>query len=77
VQEQAKTLASRSEVTDAKTTEAKVTALYRVALGRNPTKDELAISTEFVTSDDSKSTFGRWPQLAQVLLLCNEFAFVD
>jgi hypothetical protein len=77
VQEQAKSLASRTEVTDAKTTEAKVTALYRVALGRNPTKDELALSTEFVTSDDPKNTFGRWPQLAQVLLLCNEFAFVD
>ncbi len=77
VQEQAKTLAARKEVVEAKTPQAKVTALYRVALGRSPTKDELALATEFVTDDDPKSMFGRWPQLAQVLLLNNEFAFVD
>ncbi|MFM8270902.1 MAG: DUF1553 domain-containing protein, partial [Gemmata sp.] len=77
VQEQAKALASRREVTDAKTAQDKVTALYRVALSRNPTKDELALATEFVSDDDSKTAFGRWPQLAQVLLLNNEFVFVD
>jgi hypothetical protein len=77
VQEQAKTLAARKEIADAKSTQAKVTALYRVTLGRNPTKDEAALAVEFVNDDDPKVTFGRWPQLAQVLLLCNEFAFVD
>ena len=77
VQEQAKALAARRELTDAPTTRAKVIALYRVALGRDPTKDEAALAAEFVGDDDAKSAFGRWPQLAQVLLLCNEFAFVD
>ncbi len=77
VQDQAKALAGRKEITEAKTAQAKVTALYRVALGRSPTKDELALATEFVGDDDLKSAFGRWPQLAQVLLLSNEFAFVD
>jgi hypothetical protein len=77
VQEQSKALAARKDVAEAKTTEAKVNALYRVALGRNPTKTELALATEFVADDDPKATFGRWPQLAQVLLLSNEFAFVD
>ncbi len=77
VQEQAKALAARSEVANAKTPAAKVTAMYRLAVGRNPTKDEAALAAEFVSDDDAKSTFGRWPQLGQVLLLSNEFAFVD
>jgi hypothetical protein len=76
VQEQARALASRKDVADAKG-EAKVAALYRAALGRSPTKPEFALATEFVSDDDPKSAFGRWPQLAQVLLLSNEFAFVD
>ncbi|HEY1187484.1 MAG TPA: PSD1 and planctomycete cytochrome C domain-containing protein [Gemmata sp.] len=77
VQEQAKALAARKPVSDAKGTGAKVTALYRLALGRNPTADERALATQFVANDDPKSAFGAWPQLAQVLLLSNEFAFVD
>ncbi|MBN9121325.1 MAG: PSD1 domain-containing protein [Planctomycetes bacterium] len=77
VQEQAKALAARKEVADAKTAAAKVTALYRLALGRNPTEPEAALAKEFVADDDAKAAFGRWPQLAQVLLLSNEFAFVD
>jgi len=77
VQDQAKALAARKEIADAKTVPAKATALYRLALGRNPTADEVALATEFVANDDPKAAFGHWPQLAQVLLLSNEFAFVD
>jgi hypothetical protein len=77
VQEQARALAVRKEIADAKTTEAKVRALYRTVLGRDPTKEEGALAAEFVRDDDPKSTYGRWPELAQVLLLSNEFAFVD
>ena len=77
VTEQAKALAARKEIADAKGAGAKVMALYQLALGRMPTKDEVALATEFVADDDAMATFGRWPQLAQVLLLSNEFAFVD
>jgi hypothetical protein len=77
VAEQAKALAARPEVAGAKSPADKVSALYRVALGRVPTKDEAATAREFVADDDPKAEFGRWPQLAQVLLLSNEFAFVD
>ncbi len=77
VQEQAKALAARSEVAGATSPQAKVVALYRIALGRNPSKEEAALAAEFVSDDDGKVAFGRWPQLAQVLLLSNEFAFVD
>ena len=77
VQDQAKALAGRKEIADAKTVPAKVTALYRLALGRNPTTTEAALAAEFVANDDPKAAFGHWPQLAQVLLLSNEFAFAD
>jgi mono/diheme cytochrome c family protein len=77
VTEQAKALAARAEVVNAKTPAEKVVALYRLALSRNPTKDESALALEFTADDDPKAAFGRWAQFAQVLLLSNEFAFVD
>ena len=77
VTEQAKALAAHAEVTGTKTSAEKVAALYRLALSRNPTKDEAALALEFTADDDPKAAFGRWAQLAQVLLLSNEFAFVD
>ena len=77
VTEQAKALAARPEVAAAKSAKDKLVALYRVALGRTPTAAETEVATEFVAGDDPKAAFGRWSQLAQVLLLSNEFAFVD
>jgi hypothetical protein len=77
ISEQAQTLANSTQVMSAKSPTEKVVALYRLILSRNPTKDELALALEFSANDDPKATFGRWPQLAQVLLLSNGFAFVD
>jgi len=77
VTEQAKSLASRSEIASAETPTARITALYQLALSRKPTSEELSLAIEFTLEDDPKATFGKWPQLAQVLLLSNEFAFVD
>jgi hypothetical protein len=76
-QEQAKALAARKEVANAKDDVLKARALYRLALGRDPTPEELALATAFAAGGEGKSEFGAWPQLAQVLLLSNEFAFVD
>ena len=75
--EQAKSLYLRLEVANSTTPAAKVTALYRLALSRKPTSEEVSLAIEFTRDDDPKATFGKWPQLAQVLLLSNEFAFVD
>jgi hypothetical protein len=75
--EQAKALASRPEIAKAKSSSEKVTALYQLALSRKPTTEEQHLAKEFVAGDDPKANFGKWPQLAQVLLLSNEFAFVD
>jgi hypothetical protein len=77
VTEQAKALAARPEVVDARSPTEKVEALYKLALGRRPTSAESELAVEFVGDEEPKAGFGRWEQLAQVLLLSNEFAFVD
>ena len=55
--------------------EARVRALYRRVLSRDPEASEASAAIEFVgvaASDD-----GRWLDLAQALLASNEFTFVD
>jgi hypothetical protein len=71
-----------------------VRALYRRVLGRAPEPDELALASEFIRRQSTRSTgdraawrdltgesgqppLGPWEQLSQVLLLTNEFMFVD
>lgn len=88
--EQAQSLAKRtSEQTDATD---RIKSLYQIALSRQPDAVELETATEFVnappiaTGEESSveasetietKPIDPWTQLAQVLLLCNEFAFVD
>jgi hypothetical protein len=73
VQEQAKALAARPEMISAGDPDARITALYRLALGRSPTPTEASLGRDYVADGSA----GRWEQYAQVLLLSNEFAFVD
>ena len=78
VTEQARALAARPDVAAATTPDDKVARLYRAALGRNPTPTEAALGRAFVAADAKPAAgFGPWDQYAQVLLLSNEFAFVD
>jgi hypothetical protein len=78
VSEMAKALVSRTEFESATTTDEKIAALYLLTLGRKPTKEELQIGREFIdAAGTAKSAFSPWVQYAQVLLLSNEFAFVD
>jgi hypothetical protein len=57
---------------------ARIERMFRYALGREPTADEAAEALTFVsTSDPPPPALTRWQQLAQVLLMSNEFAFVD
>ncbi|WP_197456148.1 PSD1 and planctomycete cytochrome C domain-containing protein [Stieleria neptunia] len=91
--EQAKALAERSEAERSKAepegptgddteqvatdrTAERIKRLYRLALARDPAPAELQVTLEFVTPG-SEATLDPWVQLAQVLLLSNEFAFVD
>ncbi len=74
VLEQAKALAARTSGT----TDDHVRMLYRLSLGRNPNNSEMDLASKFVhTTQDKPSNISGWEQLAQVLLLSNEFAFVD
>jgi Protein of unknown function (DUF1553)/Protein of unknown function (DUF1549)/Planctomycete cytochrome C len=76
--EQAKALAARAADPDANKN---VRELYRLAYGRPPTPEERALALEFVNTPADAETksagLTAWEQLAQVLLLSNEFAFVD
>jgi hypothetical protein len=60
-------------------TEARARGLYRQILGRDPSQQESNLSRQFV--EQARSSAGDeaavWGQLAQVLLLSNEFLFVD
>jgi hypothetical protein len=74
VQEQAKALAARANDPDPAK---RIAALYRLAYSRPPTTDEVALASEFVKAPADEKGLSAWEQLAQVLLLGNEFAFVD
>lgn len=68
-------LLTSAEVTSASSVEGKVQALYRRVLGRSATSEESTRCTEFLKSaGDSPAT---WKQFAHLLLLTNEFAYVD
>ncbi len=75
--EQAKALATRSDVDAALDPAAKVRALYRLALSREPQEGEIASALKFVNGLDPNGKLSPWGQLAQVLLITNEFLFVD
>lgn len=57
---------------------AKVTALFRRALSREPTSSEREQALQFIReSPQSEKKLSNWDKLAQALLLTNEFAFID
>lgn len=75
---QAQALAKRPELASQTEAPAKVAALYRLTLNREPTSAELAESLEFVTAPtDADSKLTAWEQLAQVLLSSNELMYLD
>jgi hypothetical protein len=55
-------------------------ALYQRTLARTPDEQELRMASDFLETAKESSDSQKidpWSQLAQVLLLSNEFAFVD
>ncbi len=61
---------------------ARIAILFQHALGREPTEEESAEALAFISSVEPSAPtatpqLSRWEQLAQVLLMSNEFAFVD
>jgi hypothetical protein len=75
---QAKAVMARPDVVWAMSAGERVRRVYRAVLGRDPTAAETWLAVGFVRSDDPPPAgLTRWEQFAQVLLLSNEFAFVD
>jgi len=85
VREQAKHLATRQEFSDASDPTVKVERLYEVALARKPTAQELDLGKTFLASEDASRAPAEtpadrpsaWERYVQVVLLSNEFVFVD
>jgi mono/diheme cytochrome c family protein len=84
VLEQARHFVQRPEVAAQVEADKKIKAMYQLAYGRAAEADEIALGLRFLT-DASKGEaankmghpLSAWQQYAQVLLLSNEFAFVD
>jgi hypothetical protein len=83
--DQAKALAARSDLAGLSQPELRIDALYRVLYGRPPSAEEVQMGVRFVDQasrererpEKSETKLTPWEQYAQVLLLANEFAFVD
>jgi hypothetical protein len=74
VMEQARALTARAIESDPAK---RIAALYRLVYSRPPTAEELAVAGEFVKAPAEGNAMSAWDQLGQVLLLSNEFAFID
>ena len=72
-QQMAAHVTGRPEVRDAADPQKQVRVLYRIILSRDPSDDELRLATDYLASADNANR----RQLAQALLLTNEFLFVD
>ena len=79
VVQQAQALTARPEVAQASSPEQRVEVLYRLLYGRPPQTDEVELGLRFVraATPAAETKLSPWEQYAQVLLLANEFAFVD
>ena len=79
--EQAKNLAHRSELDKLSDSAEKVRQLYRLALQRPPSADELKLALEYVTKQSErtggKTTMDAWEKFAQALLQTNELIYVN
>lgn len=78
---QAKALINQPEIMSKTKPDERVAALVRTIYGRPASREEIAQMLAFVEQSDEKAPTpapsSRWEQLTQVLLLSNEFAFVD
>jgi hypothetical protein len=77
VVEQAKALAVRPDVVARTETAERIGYLYRLLYGRAPDAEEVALGERFVASAGTEKALVPWERYCQVLLLSNEFAFVD
>ena len=80
IAQQATALAARAGSAASTSPAAGIQALYRLLFQRAPLEVQLRVATDFIeaaghTGENEK--LDAWQQLAQLLLLTNEFCFVD
>jgi hypothetical protein len=82
--EQARHFLQRADVAGQTKDEAKINRMHQIAYGRDAEADEVALGLRFLAGarkrdEEQKAalSLSAWEQYAQVLLLSNEFAFVD
>jgi hypothetical protein len=75
--EQAKALVARPDVTGLAEPGPRIARLYRLLYGRPPEPEETALGLRFLANAGHGEKLSPWERYAQVLLLANEFAFVD
>jgi hypothetical protein len=79
--EQAKALVARPEVQGQVDPAQRIEVLYRLLFGRPPASDEAAVSRQFLAASiqdpAGSAKLSPWEQYAQLLLLTNEFLYVD
>src|SRR5205823_3175229 len=77
VLEQAQHVVARANVSEKTESSARVRALYDAILGRSPAPQEVQEGLDFVSGAPAASESAAWQELAQALMLANEFVFVD
>ncbi|MEZ6047388.1 MAG: PSD1 and planctomycete cytochrome C domain-containing protein [Planctomycetaceae bacterium] len=78
VVEQAKQLAHRAVEQGGENPEERVKALYQITYARLPAENEVSAALAFINGTEATDTeFTPWDKLAQVMLMTNEFLFVD
>src|SRR5262249_32928067 len=81
VQQQARALIHRAEIDVLADNSARIQGLYRVVYGRDPSSEEVRLGEEYLDGAANlagpASSMTPWERYAQVLLLANEFMFVD
>jgi len=78
--EEAKQLANRADLVAAPDLDARIARLYLDLFGRPPEKAEVDLGRRFVESSprsDQGNAPSPWEMYAQVLLMSNEFSFID
>ena len=86
--DQVRSLASRQELTSIAEPRGRIVQLYRIVLGRSPEAQEIELGLSYWRDEDVRSAdtdakppsepkLSSWERYVQVLLLSNEFVYVD
>lgn len=79
---QAQSVVARPEIAGIASPEQRIGALYRLLFGRTPGVEEIEVGMRYIHGTGGESPqkapkLGPWERYVQVLLVSNEFAFVD